>query len=648
MFNSEVEQENNFINRIKSKVKVLQMYSNAPANDIFYFGGSFDSNDYVNFAKIENKDNLPLIENGAMTLPVNSVKNWIPRRVIIDQGNSNGVEGNNHAVYASTVEPGESYRYFFKDVQDTRNINNIIDNNPLKYYEYEQINILNKATNAQDFEFKYVVNSSSSTSQQTVDWSRFTSDPLKLTLEFDSQSAAKANFIKITPYFGNGNYISRDIIVRKIEVTNSRDEVEEILKGQPIYISSSFIPTSIESSRNFYYREANIKFLQRDVKKFKVFLEQIDSTQVKIKHLYFTPEILSTDSKNPYRGQSRFNPYTPSVDPDYYPDIPWSQQTAFNLSSIIPFVNNPNSFKGEAGKSVNVVSVPVKLQRQIPKKSGKTIKFSIPNQPDRYITSNFFSKYNVVDGQGIISGYFGIDTEKSDLYVTPLLPDTGNVNSGFIAETTTGLQILNEIVEWFNNSIQASPSEKLNKFNLPEGTVISVADIRSVDTSTSTFQKSINLTRNYEYYDAQRRSISLRDISFGYEEYGEYAEMVSRKFDLSSELEYVTISSEVKYSGDISSNTQDLVRYYISVDEGNTWKRISPIENAFGGIPEVLAFNQNIDRTFRLPGVEYFNQPAVPPSIKGFIVKIEMYKAVGENVAPMLYSYKVGVKVRQT
>lgn len=647
MFNSEVEQENGFINRIKSKVKLLQMYSSSPANDIFYFGGSFDSNDYINYAKIENKNNLPLIENGAMTLPVVSVKNWIPRRVLIDEANSNGVEGNNHAVYATGSEQGERYRYFFRDVQDTRNINNIIDNNPLKFYEYEQINVLNKPSNAQSFEFKYIINSSSSSTQQTFDWSSFSSEPLKLTLEFDSETSSKANYVKITPFFGNANYISKDVIVRKIEVTNSKNEVEEILRGKPIYISSSFIPSSIEASRNFYYREANIKFLQREVKKFKIFFEQVDSTQVKIQHLYFSPEP-STDSTNPYRGQSRFNPYAPAVGSNYFPDIPWSQQLDFNLSSVVPYINSPNSFKAEAGRSVNVVSAPVKLQRQVPKKSGKTIKFSIPNESDRYITANLFLKYTTIDNSGAIAGYEGIDSSKSDFYVSTTAPNTDNRNSGFIAETNDGIQILNEIVEWFKNSVQATQSQKLTKFNLPQGTTIEVVDIRSTDTSTNTFQKSINLTRNYEHLDAQRRSISLRDVSFGYEEYGNYAEMISRKFDLSSELEYVTISSEVAYSGDLSSSSQDLVRYYISVDDGSTWKRISPIENEFDGIPEVLAFNQNIDQTFRLPGVEYFNQPSIPSSIKGFIIKIEMFKASGENIAPMVYSYKVGVKVRQT
>ena len=643
MFTSEVEQENNFINRIKNKVKVLQMYSSAPANDIFYFGGSFDSNDYINFSKIENKDYLPLVENGAMMLPIIETKSWIPRNVTVDSLNSNGIEGNNHAVYATASEVGETYRYFFRDVQDSQRRSNIIDNNPLKYYEYEQVSIPVKSPDAVDFEFKYILNNPTNSSQQLLDWSVFTQEPLKLTLEFDSVSSSMANFVKITPYFGNANYISKDIIVKRIEVTDNKNEVQEILGGNEVYISSSFIPSSIEALRNFYYREANIKFTQREVKKFKIFLEQSDSTPVKLQHLYFSAETRSNDVDNTYSGQARFNPYSPGV-PSKYPDIPWSSAIGINLSSVIPNINNPNSFKREAGDSSNVNSVDVSLSRQIPKAIGKTVVFNIPNEERKYITSNFFRNWNT---GATLKGYESISPSNLNQYITETFPNTNNFNSGFIATELSSEVILNEIVSWFDNSTQDTSINKFLRFGIPQGTIISVVDIRSSDTSTQILRKKINLVRRYEQYDGFRKCIAIRDISFGYEEYAEYAQMISRKFDLSSEIEYITMSSEVQYSGNFSEINQDLVRYYVSVDDGNNWKRISPIENNFGGIPEVLAFNQNIDQTFRLPGVEYFNQPAIPSSIKGFLIKIEIFKPTGQNISPMVYSYKVGTKVRQ-
>lgn len=641
LFNSEIEQENKFVDRIKNKVKILQMYSSAPANDIFYFGSSFDSGDYINYSKIENKSLLPVVEAGALTLPVVSVSSWTPRQVTVDEENSNGIEGNNHAVYAVDNQDGNTYRYFFSDVNDTRVRSNIIDNNPLKYYEYEQINIKNKPSDAQPFEFKYLTAGQGSQSTQLFDWSTFSSDPLKLTLEFISDVASNANFVKISPYFGNANYISKDIIVRKIEVTDEKNNVENILNQNPIYISSSFIPSSVDSAKNFYYKEANIKFSERKVKRFKIYFEQVESTPVKIQHLYYQP---LSDIDSPYKGQLRFNPFAPSTSSLAYPEIPWSTNVSFNLNAIIPELNSPNRLKIEAGAST--IPVPVSLQREVPKKTGKTIQISIPNQPNRYINGNFFNSFGSQE-QGQFSGITNPQFDATQ-YITTLPPNTDSPLTTAVAIQDQNLYSeLNNIISWFLNDVQISSSSKFQKFDFPEGTSFSVVDINSVDTRIDKFQRSVTLVRRYEVLEAERRSIGIRDISFGYEEYAERAEMISRQFDVSSEIEYLSLSSEVKYSGKINGEVSSLIRYWVTVDNGVNWFELSPIENQFMLVPEVLAFNQNIDNTFKLPGVEYFNQPKVPASIKSFSLKMELTKPNGQNITPMVYSYKVGVKVRQ-
>ena len=127
MFTSEVEQENSFLNRIKNKIKVLQMYSSSPANDLFYVGSSFDNTDYIEYSKIESTDVLPTIDNGQMTLSKVTTSAWVPQRVFIEEASSNGVAGNNHSVYAS-AEDNPPYRYFFQDSPTSRSINNVIDN----------------------------------------------------------------------------------------------------------------------------------------------------------------------------------------------------------------------------------------------------------------------------------------------------------------------------------------------------------------------------------------------------------------------------------------------------------------------------------------------------------------------------------------
>jgi hypothetical protein len=62
MFTSEIENEKKYSQRIFSKAKVLQMYSQSPAEDIVYIGDSFDNQDYMDFSKMSKTQN-PIISN---------------------------------------------------------------------------------------------------------------------------------------------------------------------------------------------------------------------------------------------------------------------------------------------------------------------------------------------------------------------------------------------------------------------------------------------------------------------------------------------------------------------------------------------------------------------------------------------------------
>jgi hypothetical protein len=62
LFFSEIENEKKYSKRILSKSKILQMYSQSPAEDIVYIGDSFDNQDYVDFTKVSNDQN-PVIES---------------------------------------------------------------------------------------------------------------------------------------------------------------------------------------------------------------------------------------------------------------------------------------------------------------------------------------------------------------------------------------------------------------------------------------------------------------------------------------------------------------------------------------------------------------------------------------------------------
>jgi hypothetical protein len=202
-------------------------------------------------------------------------------------------------------------------------------------------------------------------------------------------------------------------------------------------------------------------------------------------------------------------------------------------------------------------------------------------------------------------------------------------------------------VTWFNTTnADGTSANKYTKFGLITGTVKRV-ETNSKDTSIEKRSYKVNLIRQYEILEAQRKSIGLRDIAIGLETYADAGQIVSRRYDTPSEIEYLTLSSESSFSGPISADVNDYIQYSVSFDDGVNWVQISSIESPFRNTPEVLAINQNIEERFRLPGVSYLFPPKIPASVKNFILKIDIKKPSSKNVTPILYSYKVGVKVKQ-
>jgi len=202
-------------------------------------------------------------------------------------------------------------------------------------------------------------------------------------------------------------------------------------------------------------------------------------------------------------------------------------------------------------------------------------------------------------------------------------------------------------VTWFNTfNNDGSSADKYRKFDLTPGSVRRV-ETNSQDTETETKSFKVNLIRQYEMLDAERRSIGLRDVSIGLEQYSETAQVVSKRYDVPSEIEYITLSAESAFSGIVTADINDYIEYSLSFDDGANWVKISSIESPFKNTPEVLAINQNIEERFRLPGVSYLFPPKIPASVKNFLLKIDMKKPLSKNITPILYSYKVGVKVKQ-
>ena len=228
------------------------------------------------------------------------------------------------------------------------------------------------------------------------------------------------------------------------------------------------------------------------------------------------------------------------------------------------------------------------------------------------------------------------------------------------ADATSAYSDITKVKDWLNTTttqknskgetITITKAEKFAKFKLKfDGNLnAEIKEASSQDTKPDNKFYKVPLTRQEEILKAKRRSIGIRDISVGHESYSDKAVVISRQYDAPADIEYLTLSAETDFSGTLTSAIAENIKYYISLDDGSKWIQISSIEDPFSSVPEVVAFNQNIDENFRMPGVSYLSQPDIPASVRKFILKIEITKPTGENITPIIYSYKVGVKVKQS
>ncbi len=259
LITSELESEKKYVNRIFSKSKILQMYSQSPADDIIYIGDSFDNTDFIDTTKYI-VDAIPLVQDGQATLSVLKKNPWPATSVTINK--SNGFIGNNHlAVKAENILDGDNYKYVWEDSASFSDKRNIIDQNPLTVFEYEAVKVVQDSlslTRSND-EFCYVVDDETlvdAARGSLINWSNHNlSNPLVLDFNIDAPSSAKANNIVITPFFGHSKVVSIDSIIIK-----KSDGTEKELLSDSVYVGLSPEFFNNQSSKNYFLNKAVIYF----------------------------------------------------------------------------------------------------------------------------------------------------------------------------------------------------------------------------------------------------------------------------------------------------------------------------------------------------------------------------------------------------
>jgi hypothetical protein len=312
-----------------------------------------------------------------MTIQLRSSVKWSPSRITINP--SNGVAGNNHLAIKNFDNFGkQNYVYDFKNKASAANPLNIIDGNPLSYFEYEAFSVndyVNAPQNYSSNEFSYIVDNGTikdATNRSLFNWANHnTNDPLILDFTIHSNAANLANSVTINPYFGSSKLVK----ITNIYVVSANGETEDVI-SEPIYVGVSGQSLFQESNLDYFYDSVTVKFLERKVLNIRIVMEQMDYSQEEILHSYWATDYTNSVSDNsPFFGSEKFNPE--SISRDIY------QEVIYDKDAVIPPVSRPNLFSKEdvlakrvsvvlkkksttsAPESTETFNVPIRLEKQV-------------------------------------------------------------------------------------------------------------------------------------------------------------------------------------------------------------------------------------------------------------------------------------------
>jgi len=553
------------------------------------------------------------LAGGAASLQFENSNSWIVKSVSVEESKSNGFMGNSHAAYVKD-DIDSNYKYSYQDNPSAGLLQNVVDSNPLTYFEYESI-FVNKADiaarGAKDYEFLYSYEEKTQNSTTTKYKSWISNDPqqnLKLVLSFKSDRAQKTNNISIIPFWGTDQNPNAELkIARVVAIDSSAKEIDLI--NEPIYVGSSVVPSTIESSKNYFYDKVKLVFPEVTTAEIQVHMEQADSNNIKIKHMYWKP-LPSSGRLSALNTQTRF-------DPSALSSLGFSE-IQYNTFDLVPPVTRPNIYKEQSDLSVKQINVTYKDQEKV---DTYTITFQRQSGASltKYYYTNSFTGFETLEKQ----------QEKA-----------ASTDSG-LAWKAESKEAADRVKGYIDSKISSGEWSSSNFQN------ISIETIKAAF-SPKTYTASISLKKDYEVYPAKRFAIGIRSIDIGYHIYAPKAEFVSSTYEFPYNVKNLTVSLDSKVDYKSTNPNEQLIKVYVSLDEAKNWIRISPIENPFIGIPEVLSFNEFIQSGEKVGGVGYYNSPAIPAETKRIKVKIEMFKPRYANVTPVIYSYKLMGRVEQS
>ena len=176
-----------------------------------------------------------------------------------------------------------------------------------------------------------------------------------------------------------------------------------------------------------------------------------------------------------------------------------------------------------------------------------------------------------------------------------------------------------------------------NKTALPEQ-AYSKTGLFSMPAST------IEKKSGQEMVDAYRYMIGIREITLSSHTFAKYGEYVSKPFVTQEPITSICLEAEEWIPG----TDQEILRYFVSLNGGQTWHKIYPIHRAYNGIYKYYVNNDSIENQLAFDHTDRRSKnlslAGIPKQVQ---VKIEMDRPadVGKEdysyASPVVYQYKL-------
>lgn len=638
MMKTEIDKEQKYLDRISSKSKILKMYNRSPSDDLVYYGDSFENADKVDITKIKQGMN-PLIANGSASFSVSDSTDWIVTSISVSGDQSVPKNGNNHEVrIGSSSDSDTSYRYVFEDSPNLGVVTNIFDSNPLSSFECEVINVgkdkirsengnlVDASPYLNEKEFCYILEDGSVPGLPGGDlfnWSNYNMEhPLKVVVELVSRRKTRANAIDIAPFFASMDLIE----VSSVKVFSEDGSSEEILH-EPMFIGSSMAPFNLQNANNYHYNNAIVRFSERILSEVQITFVQRTPKDIDLQHVYWVPDYQTenNDDESPFYGLERFNPERLPFDT--------YEEVDFDYASLVPSYANPRIYKVQAG-------------------ARKSVGVKVRKKPVTYQKYVIALPMKVNFGSGKRNHYFDGWTEGGNFSFSSELklgPNFEGENVRYFDTEDAAAEDLQSIKDWIEDNGSDNGD---GTYDFIAGSDNFTVDLDEIDVrfEQKTFTESeryfsVPLRLEKEIYKAKRMALGIRDISVYYESYNTEFEIVSKPYVYNFPIDSLMLSVDSNVDNTFSTDIN--LYYYISVDNGESWIRINPIQLDNQGIPEVISFNNNVPSDFELPGVMYMNYPDVPQAVDNVLVKITGTRLRGTNFTPEIKSYELIAKVKK-